>query len=81
MKKLEVSLERDLKGRLHGYVLERFEDADGIGEVIAKGEDLLKHRTVRDVETAVAECNLQLGKIFKLIEPPTIVYITPSNQE
>jgi hypothetical protein len=81
MRKLEVSLERDSRGRLHGYVLERYEDSDGSSEQIAKGEDLLKDRTIRDVESAVGECNRRLKAMFKLIDPPTIVFISPNNQE
>jgi nucleotidyltransferase/DNA polymerase involved in DNA repair len=77
---LEVSLERDQRGILHAYVLERYEDAEGSGEQIAKGEDLLKHRYVRDVESAVAECNRRLRQKCRMVKPPTIVYITPSQE-
>jgi len=61
---VEVSIERDKDGRLHGYVIERYEALNG-DEAIRKGDDLLKKRVFKHVDNACSECAGHLHGINK----------------
>jgi hypothetical protein len=78
--KIEVTIERDPSGRLHGHVLQRREDSDG-NEWIVKGDDLLTNTVFKNVDAAVQECDRKLQEMFKLIDPPAITWIFPGIQE
>ena len=56
---VEVSIERDPDGRLHGFVIERYEDRNG-DELVRKGSDMLAKRIYKYVSLACSECASQL---------------------
>jgi hypothetical protein len=71
---IEIQIERDSGGRLHGFVLEHRRDG-----FTAKGEDLLQARVFRQVDSAVMECDRQILALFQLVEPPKINYVLPGD--
>jgi len=78
---IEVSIERDNDGRLHGYVLQRGEDLDG-NEVIYKGEDMLAQRPFKYIDNACSECAGKLHSMFRssMISPLKIKFLYPNGQ-
>jgi len=69
--KIEVSIERDQQGRLHGYIVE------WAGEAVLRGDDLLKHRTFKHIDNACSECTGKLHSMFKssIMDPLKITFI------
>lgn len=70
--KLDVVIERDPAGRLHAFVRQPAEDG-----FLKRGADMLNDRHVRDVDTAIRECDLQFRRKYKLIEMPEVNYVLP----
>ena len=76
--KVEVTIERDKDGRLHGYVIERGEDLEG-KEVIYKGEDMLSKGFFKYIDIACSECTGKLHSMFKssILHPLDIKFHYP----
>ena len=77
MKTIEISLERDKDGWLHGYVIERTQDAQG-DETVQKGTDLLKHGSFARMDSARNECEARIKAMFESLPKPKIVYTYPA---
>jgi hypothetical protein len=78
---VEVSIERDKDGRLHGYVIERAEDLEG-NEVVYKGEDMLSKGFFKYIDIACSECTGKLHSMFKssILDPLKISFIYPGRR-
>jgi hypothetical protein len=73
---IEVLVEVDKAGRFHAYVRQRLHNG-----AFAKGDDLLKSRPCRNLDAVVVECNRQIQTMFKLIDPPRVVYTYPTERQ
>ena len=73
---VDVLIERDKLGRLHGYVLQQRGDG-----VIEKGDDMLKKRVFRDVSMAKLECDRIIREFFKepIVTLDRITYTFPED--
>lgn len=72
---IEVVIERDPTGRLHGYVRQRRPDG-----YVYHGDDMLKDRTVHTATDARQECARQLAEIYVLSPLPKITYVMPEGE-
>lgn len=71
--KVSVLIERDGKGRLHGFVAMRRGDG-----YLVKGADMLTSQVYRDVSAAQVECDRQVRKLFILVDHDEITYTLPA---
>jgi len=78
---VEVAIERDKDGRLHAYVIERYENVHG-GELIRKGDDMLSKRVFRYIDNACSEAAGRLHSMFKssIADKLNITFIYPDGR-